>query len=173
MTPALVVAGVEVGAQGRGGVGQLVGGWPALRSGSIAVPVRCSCASRARAAAAPAERPSTPATACRDAAHRGRAVGSARRPVGLEHHGDPVRRSSRSRSARESLTAFDWLPGHVEAAAGQVVGLVRGERQRDEEDGDPSREDPAAMTSEEPRQLDHRLAHWLASQSLAPGGACL
>ena len=40
--------------------------------------------------------------------------------------------------------------GDVEASAGEVVGLFRGERQREDEDQDPGAQHPAAATSEEP-----------------------
>jgi hypothetical protein len=64
-------------------------------------------------------------------------------------------------------------PGDVEAATGEVVGLVRGKRQRKCHRHHPAGDDPAAPSPKETRQSNHQLAHWLVGQSSAAPAACL
>ena len=63
--------------------------------------------------------------------------------------------------------------GNVEAAAGQVFGLARGERQSEDNDDDPARENPAATTPQNTGKLDHELPHWLDGQPFGPPSARL
>ena len=104
-----------------------------LRSGSSAVPVRCSCQlgrGAPRPAAASLRRPSATSRRTRStAAARSAAARRRARPAAAP-------RSRRPCAPKSLLQRFaDRLrlaAGDVEAAAGEVIGLVRGERQGDE-----------------------------------------
>ena len=122
-------ARVEVFAQGRRGVDQLVGGEVAAqrhqRHVGAAASCRRACARRCRRQGDVVERRDLapdPATAAG-------ALGRARARLGLQHHGDPVR--LRAELVLQRFAHRHRLAArHVEAAAGQVIGLFRGERQR-------------------------------------------
>ena len=92
--------------------------------------------------------------------------------LGLQQHGDLaglVAEVVLERVAdRLRLAARD-----VEAAPGQVVGLVRGDRQASDDDRDPSRQDPAAAAPQETGKSDHEVTHWLDSQPFEQTASCL
>ena len=164
-------AGVEVVAQGRGRVDQLVGGL--ARCAAAAARRRSAAAGGAPAARAAGGRvtSSIVATSRRTRADGGGALGGARAGRRLQQHRDPVRLGAEvllQRFAdRHRLAA-----GNVEAAAGQVFGLVRGEGQRADDDRDPDgratqrRRRPSAPAS----RSSHRASGWSASLcARAPG----
>ena len=167
MTPAAGGAGVEVFAQGRGGVDQLVGGAIAAAAAAERSRVRWSWRPRlpgGRGRQGHARRSSPP---------RG---GPGRPP----RRARPGRRSASALSATEipfdcepnsfwsaSLTALRLAARDVEAAAGEVVGLVRGEGQGERRRSPPRPPPPSAGAGRETpasRFIPSRIG-WLASLS--------
>ena len=95
--------------------------------------------------------------------HRGSALGGAGIVFGLQQN--------RDLACLVAKVAFERVAdrlrlraGNVEAASGQVIGLVRSDRQGEHQDRDPRRQDPAAPAPQEPCKSDHELTHWLDSQ---------
>ena len=175
MTPAVGGAGVEVFAQGpRPSRSARSADW-SLRSGNIAVPVRCSCSSPRRG-----RRPAASVDFVERRRPR-RAPGRQRRPAAAGAGTGSARSSTAMPSALEPKSALQRVADrlrlaarHVEAAAGEVVGLVRGERQREGDDRRSRR--PETQRRRRPRNpasliMKSRIG-WAASLSQSKAVVC-
>ena len=126
-------------------------------------PVRCSGNSPRRAAAGGRVTSSRSATARRTRSTAAARCRGARAVFGLQQHRDPAGLGAEVVLERVA-DRLRLAAGDVEAAAGQVIGLVRGDRQRRQQGSRARQQDPAPPAAQEACELDHQVAHWLVGQ---------